>query len=240
MLVDASAIRRVSLSNVDARGNGGESRVGGNLTSTVLIGSSAQRRGNANYQLLRGAVIPCVLETKIVSTYQGFTTCRISRDVYGSNGKVIVLERGTRVFGEQNVQINQGQSRVAILWTRAETPKGVTINLDSPATGQLGEMGVNAKVNNHFWKRFGGAIMLSMIQDAIAVGTNRLEKNDDSGSNNTTINNTSNTASNMAEEALKGTINIPPTATINQGSIINIMVARDMDFGDVYEVKKRL
>lgn len=100
-------------------------------------------------------------------------------------------------------------------------------------------MGVNAKVKNHFWKRFGGAIMLSMIQDAITIGTSRLEENNDSGNNNTTINNTSNTASSMAEEALKGTINIPPTATINQGSIINIMVARDMDFGDVYEVKKR-
>lgn len=244
VLLDVSAIRRVSASNsVDANdnggNNGGESRVGGNLKPTVLAGASAQRRGEANYQLLRGATIPCVLETKIVSTHQGFTTCRISRDVYSSNGKTVVLERGTKVFGEQNVQISQGQSRVAILWTRAETPKGVTINLDSPATGQLGEMGVNAKVKNHFWKRFGGAIMLSMIQDAISIGTSRLEESNESGDNNTTINNTSNTASNMAEEALKGTINIPPTATINQGSIINIMVARDMDFGDVYEVKKR-
>lgn len=242
VLLDVSAIRRVSASNsVDTNGgNGGsESRVGGNLNPTVLTGASAQRRGTTNYQLLRGATIPCVLETKIVSTHQGFTTCRISRDVYSSNGKTVVLERGTRVFGEQNVQISQGQSRVAILWTRAETPKGVTINLDSPATGQLGEMGVNAKVKNHFWKRFGGAIMLSMIQDAITLGTSRLEENKESGNNNTTINNTSNTASSMAEEALKGTINIPPTATINQGSIIQIMVARNMDFGDVYEVKKR-
>lgn len=242
VLLDVSAIRRVSASsNADSNGNtgNGESRVGGNLNPTVLASASAQRRGSSNYQLLRGATIPCVLETKIVSTHQGFTTCRISRDVYSSNGKTVVLERGTKVFGEQNVQISQGQSRVAILWTRAETPKGVTINLDSPATGQLGEMGVNAKVKNHFWKRFGGAIMLSMIQDAITIGTSRLEENNESGNNNTTINNTSNTASSMAEEALKGTINIPPTATINQGSIINIMVARDMDFGDVYEVKKR-
>lgn len=128
---------------------------------------------------------------------------------------------------------------MAILWTRAETPKGVTINLDSPATGQLGEMGVNAKVNNHFWKRFGGAIMLSLIQDAIDVGTSRLEESNSDGNNNTTINNTSNTASTMAEEALRGTVNIPPTATINQGTVLNIMVARDMDFADVYEVKKR-
>lgn len=240
VLVDVSAIRRVAASNGGASTNGNnESRVGGNLNATQLSGSVAQRRGATNYQLLRGAMIPCVLETKIVSTHQGFTTCRISRDVYSANGKTVLLERGTKVFGEQNVQVQQGQTRVAILWTRAETPKGVTINLDSPATGQLGEMGVNAKVNNHFWKRFGGAIMLSLIQDAIDVGTSRLEESNSDGNNNTTINNTSNTASTMAEEALRGTVNIPPTATINQGTVLNIMVARDMDFADVYEVKKR-
>lgn len=39
----------------------------------------------------------------------------------------------------------------------------------------------------------------------------------------------------MATEALKNSINIPPTAYINHGTRINIMVARDVDFGQVYE-----
>ena len=39
----------------------------------------------------------------------------------------------------------------------------------------------------------------------------------------------------MATEALKNSINIPPTGYINQGSRINIIVARDVDFGSVYE-----
>lgn len=138
---------------------------------------------------------------------------------------------------EQNIQMSQGKARVSILWGRIETPKNVSINLDSPATGQLGEMGVNAKVNNHFWKRFGGAIMLSVIQDAFAIGRSHLEKQSDGDT--TTITNTTNAAENMMEEVLKNTVNIPPTATINQGTVINIMVARDVDFNSIYGLQRR-
>lgn len=238
VLVDVSGARRVTSINMD-NSSGEQSRVGGNLRPTVLAGSAAGRRGDTSLVLLKGATIPCVLETRIDSTYQGFTSCRTSRDVYSTNGKTLVMERGTKVFGEQNVDLNQGQARVAILWTRAETPKGVTINLDSPATGQLGEMGVNAKVKTHFWKRFGNSIMLSLIQDAISAGTKRFEEKNSGGDNNTTIENTSSSVQNMAEQALSNSINIPPTAIINQGTVINISVARDIDFSSVYGVKRR-
>jgi type IV secretion system protein VirB10 len=39
----------------------------------------------------------------------------------------------------------------------------------------------------------------------------------------------------VAAETLRSTINIPPTAYSNQGSIINIFVARDIDLSGVYE-----
>lgn len=236
VLIDVNALRagRASAVSQDKK----ESKVGGNLTPTVLANSSAGRRGDKSFMLLRGATIPCVLKTKIDSTYQGFTVCQLTRDVYSSNGKTLLLERGSQVFGEQNVDINQGQARVAVLWSRVETPKGVVVSLDSPAVGQLGEMGIEAKVNTHFWKRFGGAIMLSLIQDAISAGTTHLEK-DKSKAGQTTIENTSSTAESMAEKALENSINIPPTATVNAGTVINIMVVRDVDFADVYKLQKR-
>ena len=236
VLVDVNALQSGRASAVSQAKK--ESKVGGNLTPTVLANSSAGRRGDKSFMLLRGATIPCVLKTKIDSTYQGFTVCQLTRDVYSSNGKTLLLERGSQVFGEQNVDINQGQARVAVLWSRVETPKGVVVSLDSPAVGQLGEMGIEAKVNTHFWKRFGGAIMLSLIQDAISAGTTHLEK-DKSKAGQTTIENTSSTAESMAEKALENSINIPPTATVNAGTVINIMVVRDVDFADVYKLQKR-
>lgn len=198
---------------------------------------TAQRRGNTSLILIKGTSIPCVLKTKIDSTYQGFTVCQVSKDVYSANGKTLLIERGSSVFGEQNVQLNQGQARVYVIWQRIETPKGVSVNVDSPATGQLGEMGVGARVNNHFGKRFGGAIMLSLIQDAISAGMTHLEKNK-STQGQTTIENTSNTAESIAEKALENSINIPPTAIVHQGTLINILVNRDVDFSGVYGVER--
>lgn len=230
VLVDVYGVEKV------AANQNGDRNSASNRNDTL---ETAKRRANTNFLLTKGTNIPCVLKTKIDSTYQGFTVCQTTKDVYSANGKILLLERGSQVFGEQNVELQQGQARVAIIWTRAETPKGVSVNLDSPATGKLGQMGVGARVNNHFWKRFGGAIMLSIIQDAISAGTSRLEKNDKAnGDNNTTIQNTSSTAESMAEKALDNTINIPPTATVNAGTLVNILVVKDIDFSSVYGVRR--
>lgn len=228
-----------ALNAASSQGIGQESQNGSdfasNFSGTELVNGRAQRRGDTSLLMAKGTNIPCVLKTKIVSNYQGFTTCQVSKNVYSANGKILLIERGSSVFGEQKVELKQGIARVFVLWTKIETPKGVSVNLDSPATGQLGEMGIGADVNNNFWKRFGGAIMLSLIQDSIKVATSRLEDRDEvEGDNNTTVQSTSRTTESIAEKALENTINIAPTATVPQGTILNILVVRDIDFGSVY------
>ncbi|WP_280110185.1 TrbI/VirB10 family protein, partial [Kingella kingae] len=59
-----------------------------------------------------------------------------------------------------------------------------------------------------------------------------------SNGQNISFENSSEAAQEMATEALKNSINIPPTGFINHGTLINVMVARDVDFGGVYEVVK--
>lgn len=208
------------------------------LKSSQLSNGSVSKRRNQTMLLVRGTTIPCVLKTRIDSTYQGFATCQLTKDVYSANGKVLLMERGSTVFGEQNIQMSQGKARVSILWSKVETPKGISVSLDSPATEQLGEMGIGAKVNNHFWKRFGGAIMLSVIQDGFLIARSHLEKKN-TNNNTTHVTNTTNTAERMSEEILSNTINIPPTAIVNQGTVINIMVVRDVDFSSIYSVVRR-
>ena len=52
-----------------------------------------------------------------------------------------------------------------------------------------------------------------------------------SGNNNhISYENTGNTAQEMATEALKNSINIPPTGYVNQGTEIIVFVARDVRF----------
>ena len=206
---------------------------GNRLNPTLTASAQAEQRGDVTYLLPKGTNIPCTLDTKIVTTLPGFTRCVVMKDIYSANGKVLLVERGSKVVGEQTSALLQGQARVFALWNEVETPYGIHIKLASPAAGQLGESGIGARVKYHFWRRFGGAIMISLIGDLGDYASNRRSNKGNGQTFN--FDNTSESAQDMATEALKNSINIPPTGYVNQGTIINIMVARDVDFSQVYQ-----
>ena len=201
------------------------------LTATKTNKALAGVLYNRDYLLAKGAYIDCVLNTSLNSTVAGMTKCTLTRNIYSDNGTTLLLERGSEVTGEYRANIAQGQSRLFVLWDRIKTPHGIVIDLASPATDSLGAGGVDGYVETHFWQRFGGAMMLSLVDDFAAyVATN-------GGKNVNNFENSSDTAQNMAAEALKHSINIPPTFYKNQGERVGIVVARDLDFSTVYQLK---
>ncbi|QEY25784.1 type IV secretion system protein VirB10 [Neisseria zalophi] len=202
------------------------------LNGSIFTPAVAQQRGNLDYLLGRSTGIQCGLLTRIVTTYPGITKCQVLNDVYSANGKVLLVEKGSIIHGEQQSALMQGQARVFAAWTTIETPNGVTVRIDSLGADPLGGSGHPARVNNHFWKRIGGAVMISMIDDIInAYG--RRSKN---SSENVSFESTTESAQDLATEVLKNTINIPPTGYVNQGERIMVYVARDVDFSHVYEI----
>ncbi|EGR1579461.1 TrbI/VirB10 family protein [Vibrio parahaemolyticus] len=201
------------------------------LTATKTNKALAGVLYNRDYLLAKGAYIDCVLNTSLNSTVAGMTKCTLTRNIYSDNGTTLLLERGSEVTGEYRANIAQGQNRLFVLWDRIKTPHGIVIDLASPATDSLGAGGVDGYVETHFWQRFGGAMMLSLVDDFAAYVATR-------GSENAiNLENSSDTAQNMAAEALKHTINIPPTFYKNQGERVGIVVARDLDFSTVYQLK---
>lgn len=199
------------------------------LTPTRLTGVSAAMLRNQPYLLTLGTLVPCILQTAMDSTLPGFVTCVIPQDVQGKTG-LTLFDRGTRVVGEFRGGIRQGVERMFVVWTRAETPQGVVINLDSPATDPLGRSGMEGDVERHFWQRFGGALLLSAVDGAIQAGVASASKQ-----GTTTIN--TGQAEAVITEILRGSINIPPTIRKNQGELVSIFVARDLDFSTVYRVQ---
>ena len=192
---------------------------------------------NRDFLLIAGTTIPCVQGAKIVTDYPGMTTCHVAKDVYSVDGKVLLIERGSEVEGEQRQALMQGQARIFVIWTRLTTPYGVVVQLDSPAADALGGSGIPAYVDTHFWTRFGGAIMVSLISDA-GQALSSVASNSGGGSNQFQFNNTSSAGEQVAAETLRNTINVPPTAYSKYGSMTTIFVARDVDFADVYELAR--
>lgn len=204
------------------------------LTPSALPSVKASFLPDLDYLLKRGIMIPCVQKTKIVTTYPGMTSCLVSEDVYSADGRTLLIERGSEATGEQRTSLMQGQARIFVLWSRIDMPNGVTIPLDSPGTDALGASGLDAYVDNHFWDRFGGAMMVSLIGDFGQALSNR---SIGSGNNQIQFSNTSSAGQSLADDTLKNTVDIPPTAYSNQGSALNIFVARDVDFRSVYDLE---
>lgn len=215
-------------------GESGE--LAGQLKPMRLSAQSAGKLGNRDYMLTQGAMLDCVLETKIVSTVAGMTSCHLTRDVYSTNGRVVVLDRGSKVVGFYQGGVRQGQGRIFVQWSRVETPKGVVINLDSPGTGPLGEGGVDGFIDTHFKDRFGGAILMSLIDDTGDFFANR---NRSAESQTFQFGNSGSAAQEIARTTLANSVNIPPTLYKNQGERVAIFVARDLDFKGVYDLARR-
>lgn len=196
------------------------------LTPTVLPSGRASELPTQRLLLAKGSFIDCTLETAIDSSLPGMTTCITATDTFSVDGKVVLLERGSKLIGETRGQVQQGAARLFVLWTEARTPNGVVVPLASPGTDALGRSGLDGEVDRHFWQRFGAAILISLVDAAAQVAQR-------SGS---VIYDTS-TSQNVATEALKGSIGIAPTITKNQGDRIQVLVARDLDFRPVYQLR---
>ena len=133
--------------------------------STQLEGAKASLIPDRNLFITKGTSIECVLETAMSSDVLGMTSCRITRDVYSTSGKIVLLERGTRIVGQYKGGLQQGQSRLFVLWNRAETPNGVIIDLDSGGTDALGRAGHEGFIDNHFYEQLGTSIIFGTKVD---------------------------------------------------------------------------
>jgi type IV secretion system protein VirB10 len=206
----------------------GRESLAARLRPTVTPAVSAKILPTQRLLLPKGAFIDCTLETAMNSSLPGMATCITATDTFGADGTVVLLERGTKLTGESQGTVQQGAARMFVLWTEARTPTGVVIPLASPGTDELGRSGLPGQVNRHFFERFGAALLITLIDGAV--------QREQSNGNGTVIYSPS-TATDVTTEVLKSTVDIPPTIDKHQGDRIQVLVARDLDFRSVYELK---
>jgi len=222
-VTDPASVRRT--------GDGSAGELGALLHASVTPAVPAALLPTQRFLLPEGSFIDCTLETAIDSTLPGMTTCITAADTYGADGKVVLLERGTKLVGETRGEVRQGQARVFVLWTQARTPTGVVVPLASPGTDELGRAGLPGAVERHFWQRFGAAMLITLIDGAVQAGVQA------SAGGGGTVIYAPGASQDVLTEVLKETVAIAPTVTKRNGDRIQVLVARDLDFRPVYELR---
>jgi type IV secretion system protein VirB10 len=133
----------------------------------------------------------------------------------------VLIPRGSRLTGEYRSDIQPGQKRALINWTRLIRPDGGTIALGSPTADTLGRGGVRGKYNSHFFERFTGAI----LQSALDIGVNVASRQAAGG----VVVALPGSTQNLGQSLLQSS-RIVPTLTVPAGTSISVFVARDLDF----------
>jgi type IV secretion system protein VirB10 len=159
--------------------------------------------------------------------------CTLPGDVYGADGTVVLLDRGSQVLGEyRSATLSYGKRRIFVVWDRVRTPEGVIVDIASPGTGPLGRSGMGGKVDNHYWERVGIPVLMSAVSFGVQSYAREQLTSDQSRFIEST---TTDSLSTVLAEFAK----IKPTLHKNQGDPINILVARDVDLSPVYQLRRR-
>ena len=215
--------------------------------STVKRGA-VEALANADFTLTRGTFIRCSLETKVVSTLAGMTSCIVTEPIYSTNGRRLLIDKGSKVTGEYKYA-DEHYDRIGIVWSRILTTTGLDVRIDSAGTDALGGAGVPGEYNGHWGERIGSALLVSVLADAIDAGAQKFaDREGIRGQSSTSYDEygrpiatrvdpwqsaTADTAKKAATDMLARSANRKATVTVLNGTVVNIFAARDIDFSSV-------
>ena len=200
--------------------------------------TGAQYINKPDALLVRGTYIRCVLETRIITDIPGFTSCLVTESVYSINGRRLLLPKGSKMLGSYNVQ-DPKFPRVSVIWDRITTPNGIDVSMASPGIDNLGSAGHPGELNSHWGSKISAALFISLLSDAFKYAGEKHGPTTTSVTSGGEVieqpfqSNTARTVERLANQAVDRYSSRPATVTINQGTVVNIYVAKDVDFSGV-------
>lgn len=203
------------------------------LNSAVMAPGSA-------YELRAGFVLPATLISGINSELPGQIIGQISQDVYDTpTGQHKLIPQGSRLVGQYSSETQFGQKRVLIAWNRIVFPDGKALDIGSmPGSDGAGYSGLRDKVDSHYLRIFGSALLMSGVTAAITLSTDKNAKEQDG--NSKTVSGALNEAlgqqiGQVAAQLIGKNMNTAPTLQIRPGFRFNVVVMKDMTFSKPYQ-----
>lgn len=192
------------------------------------------------FELRAGAVIPGVMISGVKSSLPGQVIGQVSQNVYDTaTGRFLLIPQGTRLVGVYSSDVSYGQDTVMIAWQRLVFPDGKALDMGSmPGADSAGFAGFHDKVNNHYFRTFASATLMSGVVAGVTYSQSRNQASNAFGPP---------TAGSVMSEALgqqlgqvtaqmiAKNLDIAPTLEIRPGFRFNVMVVKDLTFNKPYQ-----
>jgi type IV secretion system protein VirB10 len=183
------------------------------------------------FELTAGSVIPAVMLSGINSDLPGTIVAQTRQTVYATHDPdAVVIPQGSRLVGRYSADVVYGQSRVLAAWDELILPNGSRIALRgmSAADGH-GQSGMEDQVNNHFWRTWSSALLVSFLGVAAQQSQpqNQGAFNTPSGSAQASAA-AMNSLSDVSSKILQKSLNISPTLQVRPGMAFNVMINRSI------------
>ena len=221
--------RRGDLSRMNQFGS-----VSGNWRNAGAVEAPATR-----FTIRTGSVIPATLIGGINSDLPGQIVGQVAQDVYDTpTGRHLLIPQGSRLVGEYSSQVQYGQSRVFAVWQRIVFPDGKALDLGAmPGSSGAGYSGFRDRVNNHYARVFGSAIMMSAILAGVEMTQN--QRDYAQGGNQQRMSDALSESlgqvlGGVIGEMLQKNMSIAPTLEIRPGYRLNVMLVKDLEFAGPY------
>ena len=203
------------------------------------------RTAGQKFELKTGAVIPGIMVTGINSDLPGNIIAQVSQRVFDTaTGNYLLLPQGAKLFGVYDSRVVYGQERVLVAWNRVVFPDGSAVTLGAmPGSDISGYAGYTDKVDNHYFRIFGSAILMSLISGGMSYTMDSLGGSSESTNQTPTLQDEMGSAlaaqlGQTTLQLLQRNLNIKPTLEIRPGYQFNVIVTKDMVFQKPYRPER--
>jgi type IV secretory pathway VirB10-like protein len=193
------------------------------------------------YQLRAGFVIPAVLLSGVNSEVPGTIIAQVAQDVYdNATGTDLLIPQGARLIGSYSANVQYGQSRLFVVWQRIVFPDGRALDIGAePGTDSAGFAGFKDRVDSHWVRIFGSAVLMSAISAGISYSQDRYNGNGNYYQPPRFGDELSQAVGQQfgqaAAKLLEKNLDIAPTLTIRPGYRFSVLLIRDFMFPGVYQ-----
>jgi len=194
------------------------------------------------YELRAGFVVPATLISGINAELPGQIMAQVSQDVFDTaTGKFKLIPQGSRLVGRYSSDVAYAQSRVLIAWQRIVFPDGKAMDIGSMlGADSAGYAGFNDQVNNHYFRLFASAFLMSGVTAGITLSQNQGQDQQNNNGNRQSASSALSEALGqqlglVTSQLIAKNMNIAPTLEIRPGYRFNVIVTKDMTFSKPYK-----